>query len=108
MLPDSDAAQALVQAAVGEQLVVSVVLPAQQEHHGLLLLLLAHQAGSRETDCELKVVFFLCLKDHFMILMLFISILTKQFLQTFLPLRPALACICCPYTALKVIFILYF
>ena len=61
MLPDSDAAQALVQAAVGEQLVVSSVLPAQQEHHGLLLLLLAHQAGSRETDCELKVVFFLCL-----------------------------------------------
>ena len=61
MLPDSDAAQALIQAAVGEQLVVSSVLSAQQEHHRLLLLLLAHQAGSWETDCELKVVFFLCL-----------------------------------------------
>ena len=63
-VPHGDAAQTLVEPAVHHQLLVLASLPAQQEHHGLLhLLLLLHQAagqaGGGETYGELQVIFLL-------------------------------------------------
>ena len=63
-VPHGDAAQTLVEPAVDHQLLVLAPLPAQEEHHGLLhLLLLLHQAagqaGGGETYGELQVVFLL-------------------------------------------------